>query len=322
MIGIVLCAAVLAQGADQLSVSHRKVTASDGVALALYRYAPAALVDGQRAVVLIPDFGMTRAAFDFQGDGLARWLAARGRLTYVAELRGQGKAAGVGWSPAQVVERDLPAIAAAIPGGPFDLVVQGWSGTLVLAATTRELKGRVARVVALNTPAEFSLPSTLAETVLRAGGKVGNLGNDADGARAFELLFALGAKIRAPQLSALRSAAFVDLGATGSAGLLGWMKSGDLALADGDTVKARLARYDLPTLQFLGLADGWANPELCSPLREVSKAKVTLRTFSRFEPVAEDYSHLSMLLGAGAPKDLFAPALAFLDRAADPGECP
>ena len=318
MILLLLCAALGSAPAEGIAVSHRKVIASDGVALALYRYAPSSAIEGQRPVLLIPDLGMGRAAFDFQGNGLARWLARNGRLTYVAELRGQGRAAGVSWTPAELVARDLPAIAAALGDGPFDVVVHGWSGTLVLAASVEELKGRIGRVIALNTPAEFSTPSPLAEEVLRSGGKLGSLGFQAQGARTFELLFALGARIRPSQLAALRSAAFVDLGEAGAAGLLQWMKSKDLTLATGESVSARLRRYDRPTLLFLGLADGWANPELCGCLRDLSPAPLVLRTFSRFESVAEDYSHLSMLQGEGAPRDLFLPILKFLRQEPPP----
>jgi hypothetical protein len=314
VIGLLLCAVTLAAAPEPLTVSHRKVLASDGVALALYRYAPAAEVGSDRPpVLLIADFGMGRGAFDFQGAGLARWLARHGRVAYVAELRGQGSASAVSWSPAEIVDRDLPAIAAVI-GEPFDLVAHGWAGTLALAASARELKGRVLRVASLATPAEFAVPSRLAESLLLAGGKLGSLSLDPEGAKVFELLFAMGARIQPDQLSALRATAFHNLGARGSAALLQWMRSGDLQLATGESLKARLLQYDRPTIQFAGLANGWANPELCGVLREVTAAKVHLRVFSRFDYIAEDYSHLSLLQGEGAPKEVFGPVLKFFNQ--------
>lgn len=313
MISLVLCSALLAAAPGDVTVSYRKVLAPDGVALALYRYTPVSGGTHRPPVLLIADFGLGRTAFDFHGQGLARWLARRGRLTYVAELRGQGRAAGVGWSPAEILQKDLPAIAAALGAEPFDVIVHGWAGTLVLAASAGELKGRVRRVVALSTPAEFAVPSPLAEALLRSGGRLSSLGTDRENALIFELLFAMGAQIRPDDLAALRASAFVDLGATGAAALLQWMRAGDLTLHTGESIKARLARYDRPTLQLVGLADGWANAELCAPLREVSAASVKLRVLSRFDSIAEDYSHLSLLLGKGAPKEIFAPALKFLD---------
>src|SRR6185436_1048629 len=86
-------------------VAHRRVVASDGAALALYRYGEPA--QGVVPVLMIPDLGLTRAVFDLEGEGLARHLAAAGRTVYVAELRGRG-------SLAERVSRDLPAIARAI----------------------------------------------------------------------------------------------------------------------------------------------------------------------------------------------------------------
>lgn len=312
MIAAVLGALLAAAPVGDVAVSHRKVLAKDGTALALYRYAPPAAATERPPVLLVADFGLSRAAFDFHGDGLARWLARRGRLVYVAELRGQGKAAGGAWSPADVVDLDFPALAEAIGGAPFDAIVHGWAGTLFLAATTRELKGRVRKVVALGTPAEFAVPSRLAESLLASGGALSALGLDPESAKVFELLFAMGARIRPNQLAALRAQAFDDLGPKASSVLLKWMRDGDLGLPGGESVKTRLLAYDLPTLQLAGIADGWANAELCAPLREVTKAKVRLRIFSKFDLAAEDYSHLSLLQGRGARVDVFQPAFEFL----------
>lgn len=310
MIGLLLCAAILAAPpSDEIALSHRKVVARDGVALALYRYAP--LADANRPpVLLVADFGLGRIALD----PLARFLTRHGRVAYVAELRGQGKAGGAQWTAAEIVEKDLPAIASAIREPTFDVVAHGWAGTLVLAASVEELKGRVGRVVGLATPAEFAVPSPLAEAVLRAGGHLSTLGSDRESAKIFELLFAMNAKIGHDLLASLRATAFNDLGASGSASLLQWMQSGDLKLSTSESLKARLARYDRPTIQFIGLADGWANSELCGTLREVTAAQVSLRVFSRFDYISEDYSHLSLLQGDGAVKEVFRPALAFLDR--------
>lgn len=313
MIGLAL-ALLLAGAPADVTVSHRKVLASDGVALALYRYAPTDGLTRHPPVLLIADFGLGRAAFDFQGAGLARWLARHGRVAYVAELRGQGMAAGVAWTPAEVLARDLPALGAAMPDGPFDLIAHGWAGTLALAATPRELAGRVRKVVALSVPVEFAVPSRLAESVLAAGGRLSALGLDPEGAQVFELLFAMGAKLDPATLRGLRATAFADLGPRASAALLEWMRAGDLTLAPGDSVKGRLRAYDRPTLQLLGIADGWANAELCAPLRDVSQAKVRIRVFSKFDFVAEDYAHLSLLHGRAAPTEVWRPALAFLNE--------
>lgn len=333
MTALVLALALAAPRAPELHVSHRKVRTDDGAALALYRYSPPGEGVGRPPVLLVPDLGFGREVFDADGQGLARWLASRGALVFVAELRGQGKAeASKGLATA--VRVDLPAVLAAIRkerAEPVDVVAHGWMGTLVLAATVKELEGQVRRVVALNTPVLAEVPSALVEQFLSGGGKLADLTSTNRGAGDFELMFAMASKFPPRVLSAVETGGVRDLGETQATELLGWMKSGDLGLApmrDGppfalsaqgaskgaehqdppaappDTVLARLRAYDRPTLQLLALADGWASPELCSPLREVSKAKITLQTFSRFVH-GTDYSHVSVLLGQQAPATVF-----------------
>jgi pimeloyl-ACP methyl ester carboxylesterase len=268
--------------AAPVEVAHRRVLAHDGTSLGLYRYG----TPGLKAVLLIPELGFNHRVFDMEGEGLAPFLAEHGRTVYVAELRTKGLAERLG---------DLSAVLDVT--GPVDLVAHGYGGTLAMAAN----EPRIGRVVAIATPVELEVPSDVALSVLRDG-KLS--------ARAFELLFAMNGRFRRGRLEALRATALTPLD---GAGLLQWMRSGDLALPDGTTVRGRLERYDRPTLLFVGLADGFANPELCTPLPQVSKADVQLRTFSRFELAHEDYSHLSLLQGENARSDVYEPALRFLE---------
>ncbi|MHB8877271.1 MAG: hypothetical protein ACYC8T_26530, partial [Myxococcaceae bacterium] len=237
---------------------------------------------------------------------------------------GQGRsAAPKGWRLPELVQRDLPAVLEVIRAGRpgrVDLVAHGYSGTLLLAASALELEGFVGKVVALSTPVQPEVPNSLTASLLEGGGKLSSLALDPQGARVFDLLFAHGGSFKPARLSGLRSTGS-DLGQAASADLLGWMKSGDLALADGSTVSSRIARYDRPTLLVLPLRDNFAHAEYASPLRDLSKAKVTVRVLTRLELMAEDYSHLSMLQGSGAASDVFAPALAFLDGP-DPAVAP
>lgn len=300
----VLCALVL-----MVPVAHRRVIASDGVAVALYRYGEA----GRRPVLLIPELGTNRHVYDVEGEGLARFLAEASFTVYVAELRGQGAAERTGnhYGLPQLVSRDLPAIAKVI-GEPFHLVAHGYAGALALAASTREVK--VKRVVAIATPALPEVPSPVASAVLRRGGDFRELGRDPEGARALELLFHLGGRFEPGRLEALRAHAFGALGDVTSNELLKWMHTGNLVLDDGSTVLGRLQEYDRPTLLFDGLLDGFAPPELCTPLKTIAtKAQVKLRTFSKFELATEDYSHLSLLMGAGARREVWEPARKFLE---------
>lgn len=313
MIALTVAVALAAADGPQLSVARRRV-AVEGGSLALYRYGLAGTASARPPVLLVPDLGFGRELFDFGNLGLARWLALRGYAVYVGELRGQGRSSP-GSSLASIVTQELPALVAAIGRdreGPVDLVVQGWAGSLALAATTGEMASRIRRVVALNTPVHAELPSALAERFLEEGGRFSALAERPD---EFDQLFALGGRFHARTLGAFRLAGTRDLAPAVAAGLLSWMRSGELALPDGTTWSARLARYDRPTLQVLALADGFSSPELCSPLRDVSRAKITVRTGTRFVD-AEDYSHLSLLLGAAAASEIFPDIDAFL-RAED-----
>ncbi len=303
-----IAACVVLLAAAPVEVAHRRVVSSDGASLALYRYGPA---EGN-SVLLVPELGEGRVVFDAEGEGLARYLASHGRTAYVAELRGQGASFGPGYDLSALVARDLPAIVEAIGAPQIDLVAHGYAGTLALAATAKELKGRVGRVVAIATPVLAEIPSPLALAVLSEGGDLRQLA--AEGSGVFELLFSMHGRFRSGRLEVLRAHAFSPLGLRASHQLLAWMRTGDLQLDDGTSVLARLSAYDRPTLLLMGLADGFANPEFSTPLPQISKANVKMRTFSRADLASEDYSHLSLLQGKGAETEVFRPALAFLNE--------
>ncbi|MEW5737483.1 MAG: alpha/beta fold hydrolase [Myxococcota bacterium] len=306
-----LVAALLLASSPEPVVSHRRVVTEDGASLALYRYLPPGGGGARAPVLLVGEIGFGRPLFDLHREGLARWLAGRGYAVYVAELRGQGRA-DPGASLRAWIHLDLPAIARVIAserGEPVDLVAHGWGGTLALAAAGRELPVR--RVVALATPVEAEVPSALAEAFLAEGGHFSDFAASPGGAWDFELLFAMETRFPPRTLAALRALGTRDLSRGQSTEWLAWMRTGDLPLDDGTTVRRRLREFDRPTLLFLALGDGFAGPELCAPLRGESKADVRLRTFSRFE-TGDDFSHVSLLLGAQAPSRVFTELEAFL----------
>lgn len=299
---LVLSLLLLATPAE-LQISHRKVITADGAALALHRFVPAGGGLSLPPVLLLADVGFGRPLYDFKGAGLARWLAARGRAVYVAELRGQG-ASDAGHSLRTIVHLDLPAIARAIAAerpGPVDLIAQGFIGSLAIAATTRELQVR--RVVALNTPALAEEPTELARAFLSSGGRFSSLASSPEGFREFEQLFAMGTRIDRSVMRALAGTTR-DLSRGVSSELLTWMETGDLPLDDGTTVVSRLRASDRPTLLLLGLADGFTPPESCAPLRELSKGKVRIQMFSRMVE-GDDFAHASLLLGERASTMVF-----------------
>ena len=301
------CLAMLLAASPELTVSHRRVTTPDGVALAVYRYErPGTKVS--TPVVLVPDVGFTRAAYDFEGRGLARTLAESGRTVFIAELRGQGKS-GPGVS-LEAMARDLDVVLDAIEVKQIDLVVHGWAGSVVLAVN--EDDPRIRRVIAFNTPLLAEVPSALAENFLLDGGRFSTLASSPAGAQIFELLFSMWSKFPTGSDRGLLATGTRDLSKPVAAELLTWMRSGDLPLANGSVVQ-KLTAWKTPTLLLVGLADGFASPELCAVWRERAPASVKLRSFSRLE-TREDFSHLSLLLGSNAPAIVFPLVNDFLSR--------
>ncbi len=311
-------AAVIVPGpasAAEQRVLRRRVATEDGVLLALYRYAPKRVASGP-AVLLVPDLGMGREAFDSDGKGLAPFLARQGRDVFVLEPRGHGRSeTPEGWGLEEVVRFDLPAAVAAIAQereGPVDLVVHGWSGTLALGACSEELKGRVRRVVALSTPVEPVPPSVYAAALLEGGGRFAALARDPASAEAFEVLFAKHGGVPKRTLARLRSEAFHDLSPRAAGELSAWMTKGELMVGTR-SLTDRLRAYDRPTLQLVALRNNWASPEAATPLREVApEAKVQLRVLSILHYLSEDYTHLSLLHGSKAEREIFNPIARFL----------
>lgn len=311
-------AAVLAQELPGESFQRRKVVASDGAALALYRYVPAGGGARFPPVLLIPDVGFARQAYDFQGCGLARYLQAKGRDTFILELRGQGRSSQPkAWSLRDWAEKDVPAalqiIGKAHPG-PVDLVVQGYGGGIILAAVPVELRGRIGRVIALSTQVHGEAPNEVVAKALRKGGRFSQLS-----APDFQLLFANDGLFTTGTAAEFRGMGVEDLSQNAAIELLAWMKDGTFSFSDGTTNKARLVSYDRPTLLLLPLLDNFAHPEHAAPLREIAKqAEVKVLALSKFDLLSEDYTHLSVLLGRYAEREVFEQLSIFLNETDGP----
>jgi hypothetical protein len=66
------------------------------------------------------------------------------------------------------------------------------------------------------------------------------------------------------------------------------------------------------------MQDNFAHPEFGAPLRELAPAPVRMELLTRVNLLSEDYTHLSLLHGAGAPAEIFGPLLRFLDEVEPP----
>lgn len=296
-------------GTPPEGVYRRTFVTSEGAKLTLFRYVPVGGGVRSPAVLLVSDFGFGREVFDLDGEGLSRFLRDHGREVFVLE-RGTDGARGV----LDFLRHELPAAfeeVARFRTGAVDLVAHGFAGTLALAATTEELGGRVRSVIALSTPVELELPNPRVAAVLEGGGRLTALASHRGGQQTLDLLFARRGTFSRGVRSALWSRGLRELGGKTSSELLGWMRQGDLVGAP--SIDARWARYDRPTLLVLPLADNYAHPEYAAVLRErAPRAKVTLLPLSRVELLSEDYTHLSMLLGKSARKEVWSPMLRFL----------
>jgi pimeloyl-ACP methyl ester carboxylesterase len=321
LLGLLLATSLSAQAAGPRPGRYvRTLKTPGGDTLTLARYVPLGGGEASPPVLLVADFGFDARAWDFEGRGLAPFLQAQGRDVFVLELRGHGRAkAKGGWGLTDVVAEDVPRALeaiAALRSGPVDVVAQGFAGSLVLAASVKEAQGRLGRVVALSTPVEPSVPNPHVQALLERGGRLSTLALTPEGRRAFMLLYADGARLDARLLSRFRRVGLHNLGSRASSELLAWMQEGDVHLGqegEADTLKGRLAAYDRPTLLLLPLGEAVAHPEFASPLRELApRAPVQVRILSQLELMEEDYTHLSVLHGQHAERDVWQPILSFL----------
>jgi hypothetical protein len=66
------------------------------------------------------------------------------------------------------------------------------------------------------------------------------------------------------------------------------------------------------------MQDNFAHPEFGAPLRDIAPAPVRVELLTRLNLLGEDYTHLSLLHGAGAQEELFGPLLRFLEALEPP----
>jgi pimeloyl-ACP methyl ester carboxylesterase len=252
---------------------------------------------------------MGREAWAFHGEGLAPFLSSRGWDVFVLELPANARFR-------DQVEVILPAAVDTVQSlhaGRVVLGLHGHGGAVALAACGHELLGRVAGVVGLDTPVEWELPNAVLGGVLAAGGRFGALAGE-EGRATLGLLFTHGAWLGSTVRERFAAEGLRDLSPAVADEWLSALHAGAPPLP-GPPFAERLARLDIPILAVLGARDTVAHPEHVTPLRErAPRARVTFRELNRFQGAAEDYTHLSLLLGAGAPRDVFHPVAAWLER--------
>lgn len=310
-------------------VERTGVRASDGVRIALYRYAPADGGRGDATVLLFPDVGMTHRAYDFEGRGLARYLQRRGVEVFVAEFRGGG------WS-------DVP-----FGGCDFDDLVNG-DGEAALAQVQARLRaaglqrkvylggaglgGTVAMVLAgrhpqqvrgviglqaamtLDVPNEpLAASMSLLDSAPRWIDLAGLSAQPLFDRTWFELMLANDGSIHRERAERMRTRLLTTVSDRLAAQLASFMRRREI-LVGGEDVRATIAAFRGPSLLVFAPRDNWIHPEFATPARDLlDRSQMKVRVLTRLESAAVDYGHLGMLLGSRAERDVFAPVLAFLE---------
>jgi pimeloyl-ACP methyl ester carboxylesterase len=135
----------------------------EGIPLAMIRKRLAGLKDTIAPVVLIHGFGQNRYAWHLPSRSFFNYLARAGFDVFNLELRGHGRSRHLGAHPprrvASFVEEDVPAAIAEVQrlsgGRPVYLVGHSLGG-LISYASAAVLKERIAGVVTLGSPYQFT----------------------------------------------------------------------------------------------------------------------------------------------------------------------
>jgi pimeloyl-ACP methyl ester carboxylesterase len=307
---------------DRPGVFRASLRTSDGVRATLYRYVPE-VMPAPATVLLFPDVGMNRHAFDLRKRGLARYLLNRGVEVFVLEYRGAGRSDAPfgGFSFTDLVERDgEAALARALrERDRVFLAGCGLGGSIAFALAARHPE-KVRGVVGLQAAATLDVPNEPIERALAglstaapwadlrallAGPLYGErtafnvlLGNDTGTAKDVADDFLARGLSRVPR------SLVVEIG--------GFMRA-RVVRVGGRDLREIVPAWKGSSLLFFAPRDNWIHSEFATPMRDVlDREKVQVRVLNRVEGASHDYGHLGLLLGSRVEEDVFAPIAGFL----------
>jgi pimeloyl-ACP methyl ester carboxylesterase len=160
---VFVLASVAAAGAraEVPGIYREALPTPDGVRATLYHYLPEPGLGQRPALLLLPDVGTTRRAYDFDSRGLARYLAWYGVEVFVLEYRGSGASdwpADYGFET--LLENDCEAAFARALAGRARIYVGGWGlgGTLAGLLASRHA-AQVAGFIGLQAAARSICPT-------------------------------------------------------------------------------------------------------------------------------------------------------------------
>jgi pimeloyl-ACP methyl ester carboxylesterase len=300
-------------------IYRRAVMASDHVHIAAYVYVPEHVQPNSPLVVLLPDLGTTHAFFDVEGHGLAQSLLARGYEVATLDWRGTGSSETPA-SPASLEDLlllDLPALLHALPEQPRVLIGWGYGGAVAYSAAAGSFADQVRGVVALNGVVDLDVPNPLVWHLLDGPNEPIDLQRALSepapnrSQSLFHLLWLHGSELDEGLSDRLLAHALAPLSGKQVRELREWMQNGSVQL--GGSYPALLKQLKVPVLAIDGLSDNWTHPEFAAAIRDyVPKERLTVYPVSRFEGFSEDSSHVGMVLGTCAERELTPLIVTFL----------
>jgi pimeloyl-ACP methyl ester carboxylesterase len=297
-------------------VSRRVIKTSDGVRIAMFRYAAPSASAERPVVVLVSDVGFNSRAFDLQGDGLAQLLARHGLETFSFDWRGTGSSeVPPSFGLADLAERDLAAVVDAVVAQRVVLVGWGIGGTLAIAYAAHSPE-RIAGVVALASPLDLDEPNVIVkrwvhELPLQGLTQLPGAGDRGEDAAVFNLLYAHGNALTPEMVELIRHRVTGPISARLARDLADWMHSGDTVLF-GRGLHELAKGLDRPVLLFLAPLDNWTHPEFAEPWQD-ELPRLTVTPLSWVDGYREDYGHLGMLFAKDAPGRIHGRIAKFAD---------
>jgi pimeloyl-ACP methyl ester carboxylesterase len=319
-----------------LLVQEQRATTADGWELRLERtICPERFAPSRRPLLIVPGYGMNSFIFGYhpRGTSMTRCLAEGGFEVWSLDLRGQGSSRrlGAGHEPITLegyAKQDLPAAIARVldhtTTSARDLVLVGASlgGSIAFAYLACSVAAPVAGLVALGAPLRWVEVHPLLRALFASSWVAGSLrlsGTRTWIRRLLPLLqrapwllsmYANTATIDAEHLPEM-TATVEDPQPEVNRQLALWIRERDLVLC-GKNVTLAMRDVKVPLLVVLSNRDGIVpEPTALSVVDFWGGAAEVLRIGD-----AEDwYAHANLFVGNDAPSKVFAPLIAWIERA-------
>jgi len=323
-----------------LEAERHRIRTGDGWGLSLVRYPPRGPAVG-RPVLLCHGIAGTGRTIDIDdAHSLPRWLAQRGRETFVLTLRGGGEsdrpAPAEGRSPEHSIDtfatQDLPAAFAAIRSmtgaEKVDYVGHSMGGLVGYIYVARGGED-VGALVILGSPVRFPWKGQVERLVKHFGPKLKNHIVTVDIPALAHPLMPLHGEVTGwldwllynpDNVSAESYRKMMAMGlAPVSGGVLRqfslWFEHDAMLSADGTLdYRALLPRARGPALVIAGKLDRFAPPPAVKAGYDAFGGPKRFFIAGEENGFAHDYGHMDLMLGDRAPQELWPRVLAFLEE--------